>query len=262
LRDLPLRIEGTAVPTFAALAHTGSVWIAVRDQLPSGQEIGLGVLELSLPSGKVVHHRAYGAGEARAPEALTIPGDVRSMVFQAAAGSPPAQAMWFCTSSGVLRFSQGELTRWGEDDGLENERCADLTVAADGTAWLASPAGPARFDGKGWRPALVGWPSGRGSEEGEPLGVRALADCGAGPVAATPRGLWRLAGSGSGSGSGSRSGGGAAGRAGPAESPRRWAIGPAGGPVDDDMVDLACDRYGRLWSLGHLGVTLSAAERP
>jgi len=256
LQRLPIPGEGAAVVPSATLAPDGALWIAVRDHLVSGQELGRGVVELQLPSGKTVHHRGYTAREPRPPEALPVPGEVAAVRFEAGAGAAPA-AKWLCTSVGVLRFAGGNLRRWGEDDGLESERCNDLLVEDGGVVWMASASGPARFDGKWWRyDAAAGWPR---SEEGEGMAVRALADCGAGPRAGTARGVWSLVGAGAAAPAAPKRGRKPAAAPAPAAAPvavSRQILGAGSGLVDEDVQDLACDRFGRLWVLGRLGLTL------
>jgi hypothetical protein len=208
-----------------------------------------------------VHHRGYTAREPRPPEALPVPGEVAAVRFEPGAGDAPA-ARWLCTSVGVLRFAGGNLRRWGEDEGLETERCADLMLDG-GALWMASAAGPARFDGKWWRyDAAAGWPK---SEEGEGMAVRALADCGSGPRAGTAKGVWSLVAT-----TAPARPAGKASRARPAAAPEPAASSPSAasrqmlaagsGLVDEDVQDLACDRFGRLWVLGRLGLTLSQAR--
>jgi ligand-binding sensor domain-containing protein len=97
----------------------------------------------------------------------------------------------------------------------------------------------ARFDGKGWRRLESGvvegklehlprWPLDR---EGESMAARALVSSGNGLWAGTPRGLWPI-----------------------------WAarapIDRTSGLIDDDVVHLAADRFGRIWVLGRLGLTI------
>jgi hypothetical protein len=246
LQRLAMSGEGVAVPTSIVASPGGDLWIAVRDRLATGDEMGRGVVELQLPAGQVVHHRSYAAKEQRPPEALPVAGEVAAVRFRAArtgsATGTGTGAIWLCTSLGIIRFAGGDLTRWGEDEGLETERCTDMIF--DGAAvWIGTAGGPARFDGKSWRTdAAAGWPTNR---EGEPLAARALADCGAaGLRAGTPRGVWSL---------------GAAGPA-AAQRPTKRLWDRASGLIDEDVQDLACDRFGRLWVLGRLGVTL--AEGP
>jgi ligand-binding sensor domain-containing protein len=201
----------------------------------SGQEFGRGVIEVRLPSGRATHHRPYTAQEAAPAEAIPVVGDVAAIRFEAGKGNSP-ESIWFCSSTGVLRFGGGNLERWGENEGLENEHCNDLVVGPDGTVWGATDGGGARFDGKQWYPAVSAtakphpWPIDR---EGENLPARAVVAVGQGIWGATPKGVWPLK---------------TAGIARPLDR--------ATGLFDDDVVDVVVDRFGRLWSLGHIGLTI------
>ena len=107
---LPVRVEGTPVVTFATLSPEGNMWMSVRDRLPSGQDVGCGVIELQLPAGRAIHHRPDQPGERRAPEAIPIAGDVAAVRFEKGKkgegpGTADPQAVWFCTSLGASRAS-------------------------------------------------------------------------------------------------------------------------------------------------------------
>ncbi|MES1206162.1 MAG: hypothetical protein ABUS79_09520, partial [Pseudomonadota bacterium] len=236
--------EGTPIATFATLSPQGNLWMAVRDRAPSGQEFGRGVIEVQLPSGRTIHHRPTRGNEARAAEAIPIAGDVSAVRFQPGAGGDP-DAIWFCTSVGVMRFLAGQLSQWGENDGLDSESCHDLAIAPGGTVWVATSVGAARFDGKRWlrmgsaagggdriKPAPR-WPMNR---EGEAVAARALSVSGNDVWAGTSLGVWPLGGT----------------------SP---PLNRASGLIDDDVVDLAVDRFGRLWVLGHIGLSVRDLPR-
>jgi ligand-binding sensor domain-containing protein len=163
--------------------------------------------------------------------------------FEKETAAAPA-GIWFCTSLGVTRWAGGKLQRWSENDGLASDSCDDLIIHSDGSVWVASHDGPARFDGKSWRPfdgepASAGeprrWPrSGREDEarNEDPAPARSLVQVGGTLWAGSPRGVWPLVG------------------AGPILDRRA-------GLIDDDIVDLTLDRFGRLWVLGHLGLTIT-----
>ena len=240
--DVPVEGDGRPVAGFATLSPKGDLWMAVRDRVASGQEFGRGVIEVSLPAGRAIHHRVYTAKEKAPAEAIALTGDVAALRFQAGQGGAP-DAIWFCTASGVMRFGGGNLERWGENEGLESEHCNDVLPAADGTVWMATDAGVVRFDGKQWLPvtskaaaragagAPVPWPVDR---EGENLVARSLVASGQDVWAGTPQGLWPLT------------------RVAP-------PLGRANGLFDDDVADAVADRFGRLWVLGHIGLTVRPA---
>jgi hypothetical protein len=256
-------VEGSPVVPFAAVSPGGNLWLALRDRAQSGQEYGRGVIELQLPAGHAIHHRPYRENEPAPPEAIAVVGGVSTIRFVKATAADP-ETIWFCTSDGVSRFVGGQLAHWGENEGLDSERCHDLVIAADGMVWIATEAGVARFDGKNWRRLddRAGGPSGRGggsgsgdgtsrvgmlwpvNREGEGLPSRALAIVGRGLWAATPRGVWPVFGQGGSVGSVAVAAVGA------------QPLDRRSGLIDEDVSHLIVDRFGRLWVLGHVGVTL------
>jgi hypothetical protein len=225
--QLSVDVEGAAVATHAIVSPSGSLWITIRDRAADGAETGRGAIELQLPALRVIHHRPYTKNETAPAEVIPVDGDIRAIRFQERKDVSP-EAIWFCTSTGILRFRQGELARWGENNGLDSEHCQDLVVTKAGTVWAATAAGTVRFvEQTTWRTADK-WPT---SGDGESLPARALIEIGDGAWAATPSGLWPLAG-----------------------SERTW--NRRSGLLDDDVSGLAVDRFSRLWSLGSAGVTV------
>jgi len=248
LLTIPVDTEGAPLITFATVSPVGSLWLAVRDRLPGGEEIGRGVIELQLPSGKYVHHRVTHAGQTHPPEMIPIPGDVRAVRFQTGTSGHP-DALWFCTSLGVLHVETGKLTHWSENDGLASDSCEDLTILNDGTVWVATREGVARFDGiKNWIPfegapetpqGPVRWPT-SGSRandasddpDGDPAAARAFVTVAGKLWAGTEKGIWPVTGAGS-------------------------VLDDRSGLLDSDVIGLHLDRFGRLWVLGHLGLTVT-----
>ncbi|MEO5768570.1 MAG: hypothetical protein ABIS92_09500, partial [Polyangia bacterium] len=264
LLTLPVGVEGEGSPavTFATLSPQGNLWMSLRDRSASGQESGRGVLEVQLPAGRAIHHRPYRQGEPRPPEAVPISGNVNAIRFQKGVTAAEPQAIWFCTSLGVSRLAGGQLSHWGENEGLDSETCNDLAFGPDGTVWVATAAGVAYFDGKVWRrmgsdlPAgavaskskpssssasgMIGrtagahWPVTR---DGEGLPASALVISGETLWAGTARGLWPISTV-----------------TGP--PPVGGVVNRANGLVDDEVVDLVTDRFGRMWVLGRIGLTI------
>jgi len=260
LLTIPVAAEGALVATTATVSPTGSLWISVRDRLATGQEIGRGVIELQLPSGKFVHHRVTRAGQTHPPEMIPVPGDVRAVRFQGGTAAVP-DAQWFCTSVGVLRAEAGKpsaLAHWSENDGLPSDSCEDLAILDDGAVWAATRQGVARFDGtKLWIPFPGAdktahgprrWPSsGRGGLgdddlDADPAAARALITVGGNLWAGTSKGIWPVTGPAEVGGSG-RVGG--------------TVLDQSTGLLDSDVVGMKFDRFGRLWVLGHLGLTVT-----
>ena len=247
LLTIPVAAEGAPLISYATISPAGSLWMAVRDRLPDGQELGRGVIELQLPSGKFVYHRVTHAGQTHPPEMIPVPGDVRAVRFQAGTAAVP-EALWFCTSLGVLRAEPGKppkLTHWTENDGLPSDSCEDLAILEDGAVWAATREGVARWNGdKLWVPfqgaaQAMGepprWPtSDRGADDpdADPAAARAFVTVGGNLWAGTSKGIWPVTGSGK-------------------------VIDRRTGLLDSDVVGMKLDRFGRLWVLGHLGLTVT-----
>lgn len=247
LLTIPVDAEGGPVISYATISPAGSLWMAVRDRLPDGQELGRGVIELPLPSGKFVYHRVTHAGQTHPPEMIPVPGDVRAVRFQSGTAAVP-DAQWFCTSLGVLRAEAGKptkLTHWTENDGLPSDSCEDLAILDDGAVWAATRQGAAHFDGaKLWIPfegapqtkdGPTRWPSsGRGDDDldADPAAARALITVGGHLWAGTSKGIWPVTGPGK-------------------------VLDQRTGLLDSDVVGMKFDRFGRLWVLGHLGLTVT-----
>jgi ligand-binding sensor domain-containing protein len=237
LFKIPVATEGVPIATFAALSPQGNLWIAVRDRVASGQEFGRGAIEVALPSGRAIHHQPYKENQPQPPEAIPVTGDVSAIKFHKGNSAEP-DAIWFCTLSGVTKFAGGQLQHWSENEGMDSERCRDLEIDAEGNVWIATDAGPMHLSGDAWlrsggprngqRPKRTAWPV---DDDGEEIAARALVVFDQNLWVGTPRGLLSV---------------GVA-----ANSMNRTS-----GLIDDDVVDLATDRFGRLWVLGHIGLSI------
>ncbi|HVV49968.1 MAG TPA: hypothetical protein VHO06_09935, partial [Polyangia bacterium] len=180
-----------------------------------GEAVGYGALEIDLQTGVSVQHRPRAAGEAVPADALPLPADLNAVLFDGG-------AVWFASLSGIFRFQAGQLSHWGEAEGLASELCWGLARGADGAIWAATSEGLARFDGKSWHPA-----------EGSHAAVHGLGADDAGWLwAATAKGL-RIAGRGG-------------------DLDRGTLLLP------DEMNDLARDGFGRFWGLTASAIALVA----
>jgi ligand-binding sensor domain-containing protein len=109
---------------------------------------------------------------------------------------------------------------------MDSEVCYDVAKGSDGQIWAATSAGVGRFDGKEWR---FGQQSEGKSTDGEAPATRALAGDGSGRMwLATARGLRVL----------------------DAREAGARTVAAGARVVDDDVLDLALDRFGRVWALG------------
>src|SRR6185369_8733229 len=170
-----------------------------------GQEQGRGAVEIDLAAHKVVHHGAVGAKHPD-PESLPLPHDLTGILFD-------GSATWFSARSGVSRWQESELRRWGENERMGSEVCYAVARGMDGTIWAATTAGIGRFDGKQWRFA--------DADDAIAVPTRALVKDGAGRMwVATSKGLRVLP-----------AGGG------------KPPVASGEPVVDGDMLDATLDRY-------------------
>jgi hypothetical protein len=213
--------------SFATFAPSGNLWLGVGTVAKDDQEQGRGALEIALPSagkGAVIHHGALSPKEA-SPESLPLPHDLTGAFFDGA-------ATWFSSRSGMDRLQQSELRHWGENEHMDSEVCLGVAKGSDGKIWTATSAGVGRFDGNDWRftgdgPAATP--------------ARGVAADGAGRMwLATAKGLRVLD-----------------------AKEASASILVAGMPiVDDDMLDLAFDRFGRVWALGSAAIAIVDTGSP
>ena len=186
-----------------------------------GQEQGRGALEIAPASsgkGAVIYHGALSPKE-KGPESLPLPHDLTGVFFDGA-------ATWFSSRSGIDRLQESELRHWGENEYMVSEVCLGVAKGSDGKIWAATSVGAGRFDGTVWRFPF----DGPGAAP-----VRALAADGGGRMwLATAKGLRVLDST-------------------EASAPR---LGAGTSVVDDDMLDLALDRFGRIWALGSAAIAI------
>ncbi len=213
--------------SFATFAPSGKLWLGVGTVAKDDQEQGRGALEISLaPSGKAtaVHHGALSPKETSA-ESLPLPHDLTGALFDGA-------ATWFSSRSGIDRLQESELRHWGENEHMDSEVCFGVAKGSDGKIWAATSGGAGRFDGKEWRftgdgPAATA--------------ARGVAADGAGRMwLATAKGLRVL------------------------DQKEASASLLAAGTliVEDDMLDLTLDRFGRIWALGSAAIAIVDTGSP
>lgn len=229
--------------SFARFGPAGALWVGLRHR--KGSELrpwGVAIVELS--SGKVQYHhaasedQAAGGGDKTSEEGELGAGDDEARDGEEGAkrpaskatGIPPSvmdadgrgDATWFATRAGVARLSTGSLKLWDSTNGLRSELTRAIAVSRGGAVFVATSAGVARFDGSTWRfPPQLGF-------EANDLAVTA----GGQLWMATPRGVAVYDGS----------------------KVRR--VDMRRGLVENDILDIAVDRYDRLWARGPGSLTL------
>jgi len=221
--------------SFATFAPGGNLWLGLGVVASDGQEQGRGALELALAAaspagGAVIRHGNFPGAQA-GPESLPLPYDLTGVLFDGV-------ATWFSARSGINRWQESELRHWGENEHMDSEVCYDVIKGSDGKIWAATSAGVGRFDGKEWRFGQQGGDAGGGggkSSDGEAAATRALAGDGSGRMwLATARGLRVL----------------------DAREAGAHDLSAGARVVDDDMLDLALDRFGRVWALGAVSLAI------
>jgi hypothetical protein len=218
--------------SFATFAPSGNLWLGMGAVASDGQEQGRGAIELAMSGPgilRVVRHGNFPGAEA-SPESLPLPYDLTSVLFD-------GTATWFSARSGINRWQESELRHWGENEHMDSEVCLDVAKGTDGKIWAATAAGVGRFDGAAWRFARTDDDRAAGKDDGTNDGpsTRALLNDGAGHMwLATAKGLRML-------------------DAREASAPR---LAPGTRIIDDDMLDLALDRFGRIWALGDAALAI------
>jgi len=218
--SLELPADAAPKATFAAVSPGGALWVGLRVARGGGEEVGYGALEIDLQTGVSVQHRPRRPGEPVPADALPLPADLNAVLFEGG-------AVWFASLAGVARFAEGQLSTWGEAEGLLSELCWGLARGADGAIWAATSEGLARFDGKSWHPA-----------EGSKPAVHGLGVDDAGWLwAASATGLRIVGASGN--------------------------LDRGSLVIPDDMHDLTRDAFGRMWALTASSIALVApAPKP
>jgi hypothetical protein len=130
--------------SFARFASSGSLWVGLRYR--DGQETRAhGIAIVDVTNGRVAYHRteASKSTDKKAPKMLPIPvgvvdADVRG------------DTAYFATNEGVARLQRGDVKLWTEADDLKSELVRAVTIAPDGTVFVATFAGAGKWDGKAW----------------------------------------------------------------------------------------------------------------
>lgn len=236
--------------SFARFGPSGALWVGLRHR-QGGELRPWGVAIVDVSSGKVQYHHAQSDQEGARGEAGK-PADEAELsrrageddedgedddkparkVASRATGIPPSvmdadgrgDATWFATRAGVARLSTGALKLWDSSNGLRSELTRAIAVSRGNAVFVATSSGVARFDGSGWQFPL------QLSFEANDLAVTA----GGLLWMATARGVAIYDGS------------------------RVRRVDMRRGLVENDVLDLAVDRYDRIWARGPGSLTLIA----
>lgn len=207
---------GVPTVTFAGFAPTGRLWLGLRYVDKDGDKVDFGAAEVDLDRSNVVYHRKGGGLGA---QSKPLPNDIENAWF---AGADDA---WFGTRAGAVHLKAGELGTFTESDGLASESIHDIIEGNDGQIWVATSKGVGKFDGARWT-----FPS-----EGDALHVKAssLARDRLGAVfVGHSAGLVMV------------------------RPDRVEKIDSSRGLLDNQVIDLAVDKRGRVWVLTEKGISI------
>ncbi len=133
--------------SFARFAGPDQLWVGLRYR--DGQEkraYGIAIVEPS--TGKVTYHHT---------EAITArddPANKPAKMLPIPVGVVDADVRgdiaWFATNEGIARLANGQVKLWSEANGLRSELARAVTIAPDGTVYVATGAGAEKWDGKQW----------------------------------------------------------------------------------------------------------------
>jgi hypothetical protein len=145
---LKMPVEGPPGVSFAGVSPAGTLWAGVRAHVKSAegedQDVSAGAVELDLAAHHATHHHALKEGEKAGADMLPLPSALSGVFFD-------DTAVWFSSLSGVVRWQQGDLRTWGENEGLVSELVHGVAKAPGDVIWAATSEGIARLDGKTWR---------------------------------------------------------------------------------------------------------------
>ncbi|MBK7534481.1 MAG: hypothetical protein IPI49_03725 [Myxococcales bacterium] len=227
--------------SFARYSSSGALWVGLRYR--EGAELrAFGVAIIDVPSGRVQLHHTRTDAELEEEARSLRPGrraprerDPRQVAAKmmpiprgVVDGEIRGDAAWFATSEGVARLAAGEVKLWDENNGLRSELTRAVAVTRGNTVYVATRAGVGRFDGARWL-----FPPQLGFE------VNDLAVTNGGQLwMATSRGIAAYDGS----------------------KVRRVDL--RRGLVENQILDIAVDRYDRIWGRGPGSLTLISPTTP
>jgi hypothetical protein len=215
-----VRIEtpGTASDlAFARFSPRGQLWVGLRYRDEEGELRPYGVAEIDLGLALVAyHHASHNAAELE-KGVLPIPIDVTDIAFLG------DEEVWLASSEGATRIKGRTLSVHSESRGdLLSDFLRGVAITSGVIVFVASRLGVGMFDGARWEsPAAL-------RREDNALAV--------GPDGrlwmATPRGLAVFDGA------------------------RLRRLDARRGLLEDAILDVVVDRFGRVWALGKTGLNL------
>ncbi|MBI2893090.1 MAG: hypothetical protein HYY06_06025 [Deltaproteobacteria bacterium] len=135
---------GVTDVSFFAVDSGGRFWLGIKARMQSGAIVERGAAVIDANSPSVVYHHSRANPATDGQGAMRIPDSVSAIAF-AQNGE-----IWLAGLDGAARIAGGEITRFGESQGLEGELVGDLDVAPGGVPYIATPEGIGHFEGTRW----------------------------------------------------------------------------------------------------------------
>lgn len=197
-------------------APDGQIWVSLGYLDERGEETPYGLAVLDLNLGYVVYHRASFDEGAEKRGILPVPVDISGIGFVG------ENEVWLASSQGATRVFGEELKTHIEADGLRSELLEGVVCSSGGMVYTASSRGVGEWNGERWT---------------FPQQMRTSIN----DVAIGQDGkLWLATDKGLGVYDG--------------EKVRR--LDTKQGLVDNRIIDIESDRYGRIWALSDQGLVL------
>jgi hypothetical protein len=126
--------------SFARFASPGILWLGLRYR-DGAEKRPYGIAIVDLAAGKVAYHRTET--KPTATKMLPVPTSVEDAAVR-------GDTAWLATDEGVARLVGNAIKIWTEADGLRSELARAITIAQDGSVFVATGAGAMVFDGRAW----------------------------------------------------------------------------------------------------------------
>jgi hypothetical protein len=211
-----IETPGPAELSFARPSPAGVLWLGLRYATEAGDMRPWGVALVDAALGTVAYHHASASGRERQRGVLPVPIDVVDVAFIG------ESQVWLASSEGAAQLEGDTVTVYDETRGLRSELLRGIAASAGGIVFVASRSGIGSFDGESWQyPRQLGW-----SSNDVEIGADGRL------WIATDRGLAVYDGS------------------------RVRRLDARRGLVEDSIVHVALDHYGRVWALGKRSLSL------
>ncbi|MBT8493792.1 MAG: hypothetical protein KJO07_12085 [Deltaproteobacteria bacterium] len=217
--DFPTKVtlpEGRVELSFARFSPGGLMWLGVGYVDADGDIRPKGVALVDVTTGSVSYHHASSDADAERRGVLPVPINTVDVSFLGMA------EVWLASSQGAVRVRGTEVKLYNETDGLRSEYLSGIACSASGMVYVAARQGIGAYDGERWS-----YPSGLAT----PANDIRFADDGR-LWLGTDRGLVSFDGA------------------------KIRRLDARRGLLEDKVVDLDIDHFGRLWIRGSESITV------